>query len=107
MMRSPCLPLALIATSILAGGCKNERSNERSGNAAERPTARDNTEKILVLDAALEKARGELAALEAARPRDERAISEKRHAIEAVEQTLANLRRREQGRVPQDATRAK
>lgn len=48
----------------------------------------------LVLDAALDKAKKELAVLEAAQPRDEDAISKKRRAIDAVTQTLERLHKR-------------
>jgi hypothetical protein len=47
-----------------------------------------------VLDAALDKAKKELATLEAAQPRDEQAIAKKREAIQAVQETLDRLRKR-------------
>jgi hypothetical protein len=54
----------------------------------------DDASRILVLEAALDRARTELTALESGDPRDEAAIAQKKGAIEAVTQTLASTKRR-------------
>lgn len=76
--------------------CGSERTATTSGNNGSGSGAShiNGDQQVLVLDAALEKAKRELAVLVAADPRDEKAIAEKRGAIEAVEQTLVKLRQR-------------
>lgn len=90
--------LAIVVALGAGVGCKDgERkpSDTGSGSAA-RPAKLSDAEQILVLEAALEKAKKELAQLLAATPQDGKAIAAKRGAIDAVEQTLATLRRRRQ-----------
>jgi len=85
---------------VLVLGCKEHPNEHQKPEGSSRSTPRklsvkdEEVRRILILEAALEKAKAELASLEAAEPRDEAAIISKRNAIEAVTQTLANTRRR-------------
>ncbi|MDQ3366356.1 MAG: hypothetical protein M3680_13100 [Myxococcota bacterium] len=80
----------------LAFGCKNEPADPpKQTTASTKRSAKDEeARRILILEAALEKANAELRDLEAAQPRDDAAIMEKRGAIDAVTQTLTQARRR-------------
>lgn len=85
--------LILLGLGAAACSCKgNERRAD--GEQANSSGADRDVRDALVLDAALAKAKKELASLESAAPRNEQAIKEKRQAIEAVEITLAHLRKR-------------
>ena len=95
-MIGPTSRLALVVALAAGLACKDgqrERAGTGSGSTV-RPGKIGETDQILVLEAALDNAKKELAQLVAATPQDERAIAEKRGAIDAVEQTLASLRRR-------------
>ena len=85
----------LLVALIASGACKDNGSKPAPSAGSSKLTGRDkDVNDALVLDAALTKAKKELAALEAAQPRDEDAIAKKRIAIDAVEQTLARLHKR-------------
>jgi Spy/CpxP family protein refolding chaperone len=88
--------LVLFVALLSSVGCKDEQpkpAKQTDGSA--KPSMKDaEARKILVLEAALAKARTELRDLETAQPRDEAAITAKLNAIEAVTQTLAQSRRR-------------
>ena len=84
----------LIAATLAITGCKDNRGKPASAGSDQLNGKDKDVRNALVLDAALTKAKKELAALEAVQPRDENSIANKRTAIDAVEQTLAALRKR-------------
>jgi beta-phosphoglucomutase-like phosphatase (HAD superfamily) len=87
--------VALLGFLAMQGACDDRSATRHHNNATEEPVGKDkDVRDALVLDAALDKAQKELAALEAAQPRDEDAIAKKRRAIKAVTETLERLRKR-------------
>lgn len=87
--------LALSVVLIVSMACKEEQRAPKQTDGSAKLSMKDQeARKILVLEAALTKARTELRDLETAQPRDEAAITAKLNAIEAVTQTLAQSRRR-------------
>jgi hypothetical protein len=85
----------LVVASI---GCKERKESPRgmspgSGSNEQREKL-DDTQQLLILEAAREKANAELAKLRESTPRDEAAIFEKEQAIEAVTQTMSRIRAR-------------
>lgn len=82
----------LVCVTVACGPDRSSKGqHDGSGSGAARLDA---DQQILVLDAALQKAKRELATLMGAVPRDDKAIADKRGAIEAVEQTIQRLRQR-------------
>lgn len=88
--------LAFVLLLSLFVGCKREEAESKPtrGSAQNASVKDEEVRRVLVLEAALEKAKTELRELEAAQPRNEAAIEAKRKAIEAVTHTLANSQRR-------------
>lgn len=85
----------LVVLLFLHGSCSDRSSKQQNDMPTVEPTGRDkDVRDSLVLDAALVKANKELAAMEAAEPRDEDAIAKKKRAIKAVTETLERLRKR-------------
>ena len=83
--------------SLALAGCKDNAAKLGAGSGSALSGKDADVRNALVLDAALTKAKTALDDLEAAQPRDEDAISEKKMAIQAVEETLAKLRARLDG----------
>lgn len=89
----PITRIFLLLT-LLAPACK-EKATPKPTAGSDKLTGRDaDARNALVLDAALGKAKKELTVLEAAQPRDEDAIAQKRAAIQAVQETLDRLKKR-------------
>ncbi|MEP6864166.1 MAG: hypothetical protein ABJE66_26305 [Deltaproteobacteria bacterium] len=94
-LQSEVMALFIIAGTLVISGCKGDGPKpDPSGGSGQLSGKDKDVRDALVLDAALTKAKKELAALESAQSRDEDAIAKKRTAIDAVEQTLATLRKR-------------
>ncbi|MBA3458670.1 MAG: hypothetical protein H0T46_01825 [Deltaproteobacteria bacterium] len=85
-----------LAFVVLMSGCGEKAASGDSPerNTQKRKAERSTDEEILILEAARDKAKGELATMLAKDPPDTRAIDEKRAAIHAVENRLASLRKR-------------
>jgi hypothetical protein len=89
----PTTCLFLLCT-LLAPACK-DKATPKPGSGSDKLTGKDSdVRNALVLDAALDKAKKELEVLEAAQPRNEEAIAQKRVAIQAVQETLDRLKKR-------------
>ncbi len=93
MMRSVPLVAVLLALLVACGETSRRDDGTSRGSSTSR-VVRSPAEQILILEAARDKAAGELTVLLSKTPPDERGISEKRAAIRAVEETIASLRKR-------------
>ncbi|MEP6864978.1 MAG: hypothetical protein ABJE66_30440 [Deltaproteobacteria bacterium] len=86
--------LLFLPLAMLAPACK-DKATPKPAAESDKLTGKDaDARNALVLDAALDKAKKELVVLEAAQPRDEQAIAQKRQAIQAVQETLDRLNKR-------------
>jgi hypothetical protein len=88
------LAVSVLFVAVCACGHRDEPAPPQRGSAAATTQLDEEVRRSLVLDAALAKGEKELVALEAASPRDERVIAEKREGIEALKLTIAETKKR-------------